>query len=178
MKKSHTPCSRVREVGANPKVLLSAFSATGRPHVAYTHHPVVFRPPEVDLCLARSLGIQDSSDHSSASLVPLELSSRVTLLLPTQIVAGLTGIDVALRVRPFVGKHSRILEAVADAVDTSKTRQNLAPAPSIVFDLNRSNKRRVKKGSDPIHNRYKRRGCLLKDLKTDAKEQVSQMLSI
>ncbi|KAK8680609.1 hypothetical protein V6N13_109550 [Hibiscus sabdariffa] len=71
----------------------------------------------------------------------------------TQIVAGLTGIDVALRVRPSVGKYSRILEAVADAVDTSETRQNLAPAPSVVFDPNQSNKRTVKKGSDPIHNR-------------------------
>ncbi|KAK8584163.1 hypothetical protein V6N12_068411 [Hibiscus sabdariffa] len=75
------------------------------------------------------------------------------LVFQTQIVAGLTGIDVALRVRPSVGKYSRILEAVADAVDTSETRQNLAPAPSVVFDPNQSNKRTVKKGSDPIHNR-------------------------
>ncbi|KAE8720462.1 hypothetical protein F3Y22_tig00019423pilonHSYRG00016 [Hibiscus syriacus] len=69
----------------------------------------------------------------------------------TPIVAGLTSIDLPLRVRPFVGKYSRILEAAA--LDSLKTRQNLAPAPSLVFDPNQSNKRRVKKGSDPIHNR-------------------------
>lgn len=70
------------------------------------------------------------------------------LVFQTQTIAGLTGIDLALS--PFV-KHSRILKAVA--VDSLRSRKSLACAPSMVFDPNQSNKRRVKKGSDPIHNR-------------------------
>ena len=76
------------------------------------------------------------------------------LLLQPEMVSGLRGIDLALkwdkRLLPFV-QNSRILKA--DAVDSFQTRQNLAPAPSMMFDPNQSNKRRVKKGSDPIHNR-------------------------
>ncbi|XVF54308.1 hypothetical protein PTKIN_Ptkin05aG0170800 [Pterospermum kingtungense] len=77
------------------------------------------------------------------------------VLQPADMVCGLRGIDVALRwdkgLLPFV-KNSRILKAVV-AVDSLQTRQNLASAPSMMFDPNQSNKRGVKKGSDPIHNR-------------------------
>ncbi|XVF09068.1 hypothetical protein REPUB_Repub07fG0059200 [Reevesia pubescens] len=76
------------------------------------------------------------------------------LVLQPEMVSGLRSIDLALKwdkgLLPFV-QNSRILEAVA--VDSFQTRQNLAPAPSMMFDPNQSNKRRVKKGSDPIHNR-------------------------
>ena len=78
------------------------------------------------------------------------------LVLQPEMVSGLRGIDLALKwdkgLLPFV-KNSRILKAVA--VDYWQTRQNLAPAPAplMMFDLNQSNKRGVKKGSDPIHNR-------------------------
>ncbi|KAG8485874.1 hypothetical protein CXB51_020189 [Gossypium anomalum] len=60
----------------------------------------------------------------------------------------LTGSDLALT--PFV-KHSRILKLVV--VDSLRTRQSLVPGPSMAFDPNQSNKRIVKKGSNPIHNR-------------------------
>ncbi|XWS37352.1 hypothetical protein CRYUN_Cryun19dG0035500 [Craigia yunnanensis] len=77
------------------------------------------------------------------------------LALQPEIVSGLRGIDLALKwdkgLFPFV-QNSRILKAVV-AVDSLQTRQNLAPAPSMMFDPNQSNKRRVRKGSDPIHNR-------------------------
>ncbi|XVF11922.1 hypothetical protein REPUB_Repub08aG0069800 [Reevesia pubescens] len=76
------------------------------------------------------------------------------LVLQPEMVSGSRGIDLALKwdkgLLPFV-QNSRILKGVA--VDSLQTRQNLAPAPSMVFDPNQSNKRRVKKGSDPIHNR-------------------------
>ncbi|GMI76808.1 hypothetical protein HRI_001350100 [Hibiscus trionum] len=86
--------------------------------------------------------------HKVKGFIVLVCMAMGLLVFQTQIVAGLTGIDLALRVGPLVGRYSRILEVVA-----VETRQNLAPAPSLVFDPNQSNKRRVKKGSDPIHNR-------------------------
>ncbi|XWS51134.1 hypothetical protein CRYUN_Cryun12cG0150700 [Craigia yunnanensis] len=79
------------------------------------------------------------------------------LVLQPEMVSGMRGIDLALRLDkgllPFV-QNSRILKAFV-AVDALQTRQNLAPAPapSMMFDPNQSNKRGVKKGSDPIHNR-------------------------
>ncbi|MBA0718314.1 hypothetical protein Golax_006069 [Gossypium laxum] len=72
-----------------------------------------------------------------------------------EIVSAMRGIDLALKwdkgLSPLV-ENSRILRAVG-SVDSLQTPPSLAPAPSIMFDPNRSNKRSVKKGSDPIHNR-------------------------
>ncbi|XVE54790.1 hypothetical protein DITRI_Ditri03aG0110600 [Diplodiscus trichospermus] len=79
------------------------------------------------------------------------------LVLQPGMVCCLRGIDVALRwhkglsLFPFV-PNSRILKDVA-AVEPLQTRQNLAPAPSMMLDPNQSDKRGVRKGSDPIHNR-------------------------
>ncbi|MBA0744080.1 hypothetical protein Gogos_006717 [Gossypium gossypioides] len=74
---------------------------------------------------------------------------------PIEIVSAMRGIDLALKwdkgLSPLV-ENSRILRAVG-SVDSLQTPPSLAPAPSIMFDPNRSNKRSVKKGSDPIHNR-------------------------
>lgn len=68
--------------------------------------------------------------------------------------AGLRRIDLALRWEkaqlPSL-KHWRLLKGVA--VEDLHTKLNLAPAPSVIFDPNQSNKRRVRQGSDPIHNR-------------------------
>lgn len=52
---------------------------------------------------------------------------------------------------PFV-TNFRVLKAVY-AVENLQSKMELAPAPSITFDPNHSNKRTVRKGPDPIHNR-------------------------
>lgn len=62
-------------------------------------------------------------------------------------VSGLRSVDLALR---FL-RNSRVLKGV----DVQELHENLsmAPTPSMMFDPNQSNKRRVRRGSDPIHNR-------------------------
>ncbi|KAF5730155.1 hypothetical protein HS088_TW20G00526 [Tripterygium wilfordii] len=69
-------------------------------------------------------------------------------------VSGLRSMDLALRwdkgLLPFV-QHMRILKAVV--VEDLETKRSLAPAPSAMFDPNQSEKRKVRRGSDPIHNR-------------------------
>lgn len=69
-------------------------------------------------------------------------------------VSGLRSKDLALRwdvgQLPFV-RSFRILKTVA--MEDLKSKLELAPSPSISFDPNQSNKRTVRKGSDPIHNR-------------------------
>jgi hypothetical protein len=76
------------------------------------------------------------------------------LALQPEEVSGLRSIDLALKwgkgQSPFL-KHLRVLEVVAE--EDVHMKLNLAPAPSIMFDPNQSNKRSVRKGSDPIHNR-------------------------
>lgn len=62
-------------------------------------------------------------------------------------VSGLGSIDLALR---FL-RNSRLLEGVA--VEQLGTKTSIAPSPSTMFDPNLSDKRRVRRGSDPIHNR-------------------------
>lgn len=47
---------------------------------------------------------------------------------------------------------SRVVKGVA-LEDLESSRMELAPEPSMIFDPNQSNKRTVRKGSDPIHNR-------------------------
>lgn len=71
-------------------------------------------------------------------------------------VCGIRSKDLVLRwhteqltfVRSF-----RILKDDVAKVDDVKAKMDLAPAPSMSYDPNQSNKRTVKKGSDPIHNR-------------------------
>jgi len=69
-------------------------------------------------------------------------------------VSGLRSKDLALRwdegLLPFV-RSFRILKAVA--VEDLQSKVELVPAPSMTFDPNQSNKRTVRKGPDPIHNR-------------------------
>ncbi|KAG2675599.1 hypothetical protein I3843_12G013100 [Carya illinoinensis] len=76
------------------------------------------------------------------------------LALQPEETAGLRSIDLALKwdraKLPFL-KHLRDLQVVA--VEDMHTELALAPAPSVMFDPNQSNKRTVRKGSDPIHNR-------------------------
>lgn len=77
------------------------------------------------------------------------------LALQPDIVSGLRSIDFVLRqenmLLPFV-RNSRILEAVA--LKDLQKNPSLAPAPSTtMLDPNKSSKRQVRKGSDPIHNR-------------------------
>ncbi|KAI4335994.1 hypothetical protein L6164_014576 [Bauhinia variegata] len=69
-------------------------------------------------------------------------------------VSGLRSKDLALRWEkgqfPFV-RSLRILKAIT--MEDLQPKLDLAPAPSMTFDPNQSNKRPVRKGSDPIHNR-------------------------
>ncbi|KAL4326443.1 hypothetical protein HN51_033579 [Arachis hypogaea] len=64
------------------------------------------------------------------------------------MVSGLRSQDLALK---WDKGRSRILKAVT--VEDLQSKLDVAPAPSMTFDPNQSNKRTVKKGSDPIHNR-------------------------
>ncbi|OMO82439.1 hypothetical protein COLO4_23015 [Corchorus olitorius] len=58
-----------------------------------------------------------------------------------------------LRSKDFVFRHQRDLKAV-DMQGMSKTEQKpAAVAVNSKFDPNQSSKRRVRRGSDPIHNR-------------------------
>ncbi|TKY73379.1 hypothetical protein E2542_SST02131 [Spatholobus suberectus] len=70
------------------------------------------------------------------------------------MVSGLRSKDLALRwdsrQSPLV-QMVRILKTVA--MEDLQSQLDLAPAPSMTFDPNQSNKRTVRKGSDPIHNR-------------------------
>ncbi|KAH1080197.1 hypothetical protein J1N35_019958 [Gossypium stocksii] len=81
------------------------------------------------------------------------------------VIAGCIGLMVV--VQPdrvsglaFVGR-SGIVKAVV-TVEALRTRQDLGPvssssssssSSSVMFDPNRSNKRKIKRGSDPIHDR-------------------------
>ncbi|PQQ10203.1 hypothetical protein Pyn_16404 [Prunus yedoensis var. nudiflora] len=76
------------------------------------------------------------------------------LALQPEKVSGLRSMDLALRWdkghMSFL-KSLHLVEAVA--VEDLQAKLSLAPAPSMTFDPNQSNKRKVRKGSDPIHNR-------------------------
>lgn len=63
-------------------------------------------------------------------------------------VSGLRSKDLALR---WDQGQFRILNGVA--MEDLKSKMELAPSPSLEFDPYQSNKRTVRKGSDPIHNR-------------------------
>ncbi|XP_042488692.1 CLAVATA3/ESR (CLE)-related protein 45 [Macadamia integrifolia] len=70
-------------------------------------------------------------------------------------VSGMASIDHVLRwEKQEQGpvQNSRVLKAVMEELNTKK---NLAPAAPATpkFDSNRSSKRGVRRGSDPIHNR-------------------------
>ncbi|XXG87646.1 hypothetical protein AAC387_Pa11g2281 [Persea americana] len=68
-------------------------------------------------------------------------------------VCGLRNMDLVLRWNEEHGPashKSRLLKAVD--VQDANTMKQLAPAPS-TFDPNQSSKRRVRRGSDPIHNK-------------------------
>nr|GMC52644.1 CLAVATA3/ESR (CLE)-related protein 45 [Ipomoea batatas] len=83
------------------------------------------------------------------------LSCRVMIILALSIAffvsfqldkaSALSSMDLALR-------GSRVLETVA-MQDLHNAQMNAAEAPSRTLDPNQSDKRTVRKGSDPIHNR-------------------------
>ncbi|PIA62686.1 hypothetical protein AQUCO_00200599v1 [Aquilegia coerulea] len=88
-------------------------------------------------------------------------SSRVLILLvcigflvaQPYRVSGLRSIDMVLRWDREQGVQSKTSRVLSDV--TSEDVQNkyeLAPAPSM-FNAYESSKRRVRRGSDPIHNR-------------------------
>ncbi|GMJ04950.1 hypothetical protein HRI_004164200 [Hibiscus trionum] len=84
----------------------------------------------------------------------------VLLVVQPERVWGLRGIDVAPRSDhkglslspPPSVRSSRVLEAVVP-VESSRTRQDLRLVSRVMFDPNWSNKRKVERGSDPIHDR-------------------------
>ncbi|KAK9119269.1 hypothetical protein Scep_017362 [Stephania cephalantha] len=83
------------------------------------------------------------------------------LLLQPEQVSGLRSIDMVLRTgreergRQMIEEvpHMRILMAVSEQVAKLNTKDALAPGPSGAFDSYQLSKRRVRRGSDPIHNR-------------------------
>lgn len=73
------------------------------------------------------------------------------LALQPEKVSGLRSMDLALR---WHKGHFSFLNSlhVVKAVAVENLL-SLAPAPAMTFDPSQSNKRKVRKGSDPIHNR-------------------------
>ncbi|MFS7939497.1 hypothetical protein Hanom_Chr05g00452461 [Helianthus anomalus] len=61
-------------------------------------------------------------------------------------VSARTSIDVALRwgEERLFSRNSRVLKV--------EQLVNIAPTPAMMFDPSQSNKRRIRRGSDPIHN--------------------------
>ncbi|XAR65480.1 hypothetical protein NMG60_11009621 [Bertholletia excelsa] len=53
-------------------------------------------------------------------------------------------------IEPLFLRNSRVL----NAAEVLKIPPSLAPVPSVAFDPNQSSKRNVRRGSDPIHNRW------------------------
>lgn len=80
------------------------------------------------------------------------------LALQPQNVSAIRSRDLALRwdnvKLPFLGGF-HISKALAQK-GLQRNRLDLAPTPSVTFDPNQSNKRRVRRGSDPIHNKMLR----------------------
>ncbi|KAF3621294.1 hypothetical protein BC332_09188 [Capsicum chinense] len=76
------------------------------------------------------------------------------LSIQPETASALRSIDLALRWGEgnlsFL-RSSRILKAAV--MQDLRTQLSIAPAPSMTFDPNQSNKRRVRRGSDPIHNK-------------------------
>ncbi|KVI06404.1 hypothetical protein Ccrd_015250 [Cynara cardunculus var. scolymus] len=64
-------------------------------------------------------------------------------------VSALRSIDLALK----WGEERLFSRNRSASVEELNTQWSLAPTPSLMFDPNQSNKRRVQRGSDPIHNR-------------------------
>lgn len=58
----------------------------------------------------------------------------------------------SLRSKDLALRSFRSLKGVV-ATEDLNTKLDFAPAPSMTFDPDQSNKRAVRKGSDPIHNR-------------------------
>ncbi|RZC16925.1 hypothetical protein D0Y65_009983 [Glycine soja] len=70
------------------------------------------------------------------------------------MVSGQRSKDLALRWDHKQSPLARIARVVKGvAMEDLQSQLELAPAPSMTFDPNQSNKRTVRKGSDPIHNR-------------------------
>lgn len=76
------------------------------------------------------------------------------LFLSTQIqtVSASRRVDLAWRWggERLFSRNSRLLKGVK--VEELDTQLNIAPTPAMMFDPNQSNKRRIRRGSDPIHN--------------------------
>ncbi|KAK1435808.1 hypothetical protein QVD17_01577 [Tagetes erecta] len=64
-------------------------------------------------------------------------------------VSAVTSIDLALRWggERLFSRNMRVLKGV-----TVEELVNIAPTPAMMFDPNQSDKRRIRRGSDPIHN--------------------------
>ncbi|KAM7460178.1 hypothetical protein LguiA_035842 [Lonicera macranthoides] len=77
------------------------------------------------------------------------------LSVQAEVDFGLTSKDFMLRrgkgQSVIHQRNSRILEHVA--VEDLEPQMDISPAPSKMFDHNQSNKRRVWRGPDPIHNK-------------------------
>ncbi|KEH33467.1 hypothetical protein MtrunA17_Chr3g0092351 [Medicago truncatula] len=72
------------------------------------------------------------------------------ILVCVWMLASQPYIACGLRTKDLV-QISHVLKG--DAMEGLESKMDLAPSPSMTFDANQSNKRTVKKGSNPIHNR-------------------------
>lgn len=73
------------------------------------------------------------------------------MVVQPQKVSGLNSIDLALKGHFLHLRRSRFLTWVR--VDDLVNPPSQAPGPSVVLNPDQSSKRRVRRGSDPIHNR-------------------------
>lgn len=87
--------------------------------------------------------------YTTCRLLVILLFISIALQTPEKVY-GLRNIDLVLRRNAAEIKPSTSKEANVVGFDVKKELE--APSPS-TFDLNRTSKRRVRRGSDPIHNR-------------------------
>jgi len=84
----------------------------------------------------------------SCRLLPV-LLLFISIALAPEKAYGLRNIDLVLR-RNAAEKPTHM--KANDVVGLDVKKESEAPSPS-TFDLSRTSKRRVRRGSDPIHNR-------------------------
>ncbi|KAI3673412.1 hypothetical protein L6452_39531 [Arctium lappa] len=65
-------------------------------------------------------------------------------------VSAIRSVDLALRwgEERLFSRNVRVLKTVEEL----DRELSVAPTPAMMFDPNQSNKRRIRRGSDPIHN--------------------------
>lgn len=87
---------------------------------------------------------------STHRIIILAIFSIGLLSIKLESVSGLRTIDLSLR---RDGRERLILTSTRFARKSLDEPTNLAPSPATALDPDESQKRRVRRGSDPIHNK-------------------------